>query len=74
MTPNPSDEASQGGKLRPFLGPRSSSSERLKQFCVFGVPPGRCSVRSVRCQPSRSPKVDCCQPSRTVPEVVQALA
>eukprot|EP00969_Alexandrium_andersonii_P276072 12202735-Alexandrium_andersonii.AAC.1 len=35
MTPNPPDEALQGGDLRPFLGPRSSSSERVEHFCRF---------------------------------------
>eukprot|EP00969_Alexandrium_andersonii_P030607 1334749-Alexandrium_andersonii.AAC.1 len=36
MTPNPPDEAFQGGNLRSFSGPRSSSFERLKRFCIFG--------------------------------------
>eukprot|EP00969_Alexandrium_andersonii_P269254 11900530-Alexandrium_andersonii.AAC.1 len=35
MTPNAPDEASEGGNLRSFLGSRSSSSERLKQFYMF---------------------------------------
>eukprot|EP00969_Alexandrium_andersonii_P173395 7665577-Alexandrium_andersonii.AAC.1 len=34
MTPNPPDEALHGGNWRPFLGPRSSSSERLQHVCM----------------------------------------
>eukprot|EP00969_Alexandrium_andersonii_P346214 15304554-Alexandrium_andersonii.AAC.1 len=34
MTPNPPDEALQGGNVRPLLGPRSSSSERVKRACI----------------------------------------
>eukprot|EP00969_Alexandrium_andersonii_P373647 15484518-Alexandrium_andersonii.AAC.1 len=36
MAPKPPDEALQGGTWLPFLGRRSSSSERLEQFCILG--------------------------------------
>eukprot|EP00969_Alexandrium_andersonii_P188363 8324000-Alexandrium_andersonii.AAC.1 len=39
MTPNPPDGPLRSGDLRPFLGPRSSSFERLKQVCIFGRHP-----------------------------------
>eukprot|EP00969_Alexandrium_andersonii_P306894 13567199-Alexandrium_andersonii.AAC.1 len=40
MTPNPADEALQGGgNLRPLLGLRSSRSEHWKQRVRFAVVP-----------------------------------
>eukprot|EP00969_Alexandrium_andersonii_P166340 7349769-Alexandrium_andersonii.AAC.1 len=34
----------QGSVLRPFLGPRNSSSERVTKCCTFGCSPNRLAL------------------------------
>eukprot|EP00969_Alexandrium_andersonii_P013699 597746-Alexandrium_andersonii.AAC.1 len=47
MTPTPPRRDLLRRNLRSFLGPRSSSSERLKQSCIFWVPyVARCPKRN----------------------------
>eukprot|EP00969_Alexandrium_andersonii_P002025 89631-Alexandrium_andersonii.AAC.1 len=40
MTPNPPGRDLRGRTLRPFLGPRSSSFERLNPFCNSRISSG----------------------------------
>eukprot|EP00969_Alexandrium_andersonii_P370175 15476715-Alexandrium_andersonii.AAC.1 len=49
--------------LRPLLGSRSSSSERLQELCMFGR--ASCGLRRIAALTVRVPIVDCMFPPCT---------
>eukprot|EP00969_Alexandrium_andersonii_P025561 1116321-Alexandrium_andersonii.AAC.1 len=67
-----------GAMLRPFLGPRSSSFERLKRCCVLRM--ADCGLRRIAARTGRGQIADCtlgtlqCKDARFIGSFIQSLS